>query len=80
MAPHRAKQQRNRRDVQKARESGNINVCRTVAIRTTLAPYSRHGFTPVPGSFNSGLGTWVVATAGLLELLRDLHGFLMLPL
>jgi hypothetical protein len=61
MASHRAKQQRNRRDVQEGLESRNINVFRTMAIRTTLAPYSRHGFTLV-SSFDSGLGTGVVAT------------------
>jgi hypothetical protein len=68
MASHRAKQQRNRRDVQEGLESGNINVCRTMAIRTTLAPYSRHGFTLVSRSSNSGIGIGGVATAGLLAL------------
>jgi len=64
MAPHRATQQHNRRDVPEGLKSGDINVCRTMAIRTTLTPYSRHGFTLVSRSFNSGLGTGVVATVG----------------
>ena len=69
MTPHRAKQQCNCRDVQEALESGNINVCRTTAIRTTLKPYSRHGFGLVSRDFNAGPGTRVVATVGdLLEL------------
>jgi hypothetical protein len=38
-----------------------------MAIRTTLAPYSRHGFTLV-SSFDSGIGIGGVSTAGLLAL------------
>ena len=53
MAPHRAKQQRNRSDLPEALVSGNINVCRTMAIRTTVAPYSRHGFTLISRSFRA---------------------------
>lgn len=75
MTPHRAKQQSNCRYVQEALESGNINVCRTTAIRTTLAPYSRHGFSLVSRDFNSGPGTRVVATAGdLLEFKIEQFG------
>jgi hypothetical protein len=53
MAPHRAKQQRNRSDLPEALVFGNINVCRTMAIRTTVAPYSRHGFTLISRSFRA---------------------------
>jgi hypothetical protein len=53
MAPHRAKQQRNRSNLPEALVSGNINVCRTMAIRTTVVPYSRHGFILISRSFRA---------------------------
>ena len=59
MAPHGAKQQHNCRDLPEALRSGNINVRRTLAVRTTFAPYPKHGFSPrgIPESLAASSGT-----------------------
>ena len=59
MAPHRAKQQYNCRGLPEALASGNINVRRTSAVRTTVAPYSKHSFSPrgIPESLAASSGT-----------------------
>ena len=44
MAPHRAKQQHNCRGLPEVLTSGTINVRRTFAVTTTVAPYSKRGF------------------------------------
>jgi len=59
MAPHRAKQQHNCRGLPEVLASGNINVRRTSAVRTTVAPYSKHSFSPrgIPESLAASSGT-----------------------
>jgi len=59
VAPHGAKQQHNCRDLPEALRSGSINVRRTLAVRTTFAPYPKHGFSPqgIPERLGASSGT-----------------------